>query len=129
MLKKARIAGLWLLQGLLALAMTGPGLLKFTSPVWQRMFRVWGYPEHFYLVIGAIEVVAGIGLLIPRFATPSAIVLMPIMLGAAVTRFRHGGGGFGEIVLLILLGMIAYGRRAHWLNRTGASTPGLAVRT
>ena len=67
---KPKTIGLWVLQSLMALAMVGPGVEKFTSPIWQRMFRVWGYPEHFYLVIGAIEVVAGIGLLVPGSRAP-----------------------------------------------------------
>ena len=76
-----KIVALWAIQALMALVMVGPGVQKFTSPVWQRMFRVWGYPDHFYLVIGAIEVVAGLGLLVPRIATPSALVLMCVMVG------------------------------------------------
>jgi hypothetical protein len=59
MLSTPKTIGLWILQALMALVMVGPGVQKFTSPVWQRMFRVWGYPEHFYAVIGAIEVIAG----------------------------------------------------------------------
>jgi uncharacterized membrane protein YphA (DoxX/SURF4 family) len=67
---KAKTIGLWVLQALMALAMVGPGVQKFTSPVWQRMFRVWGYPDHFYAVIGVIEVVADLGLLVPPSPRP-----------------------------------------------------------
>ena len=116
MIDKAKTIGLWGIQGLMALAMVGPGVQKFTGPVWQRMFRVWGYPDHFYLVIGAIEVIAGLGLLWPRIATPSAIVLMIVMVGAAVTRILHGGSGVGEIVFFTLLGIIAYARRPTTLT-------------
>ena len=106
----------WVLQGLLALVMVGPGIQKFTSPVWQRMFRAWGYPEHFYLVIGAIEVIAGLGLLLPKTATPSALILMVVMIGAAITRMLHGGSGVGELVFCVLLGVIAYARWPAWLK-------------
>ena len=44
----------------MAFAMTGSGIQKFTSPAWERMFRVWGYPDHFYLVIGGIEAACGV---------------------------------------------------------------------
>ena len=74
------------------------------------MFRVWGYPEHFYLVIGTIEVVAGIGLLVPRLASACAILLMAVMTGAVATRILHGQMPTGDCVLLVLLGIVAYGR-------------------
>lgn len=117
-MKKLQIVGLWLLQAFMAMVMVGSGIEKFTGPMWQRMFRVWGYPEHFYLVIGAIETVAGLGLLIPRIATPAAILLMVVMAGAAVTQItRAGRSGVGEIVFFVLLGVIAYARRAPWVQR------------
>ena len=56
-LRKALRAALWVLQAVVAVLMVGPGLQKFTSSTWERMFRAWGYPDGFYLVIGAIEVV------------------------------------------------------------------------
>ena len=80
---------LWLVSGLLAVVMVGPGLQKFTSPVWERMFRAWGYPDGFYLVIGAIEVIGGVGLLIPRAAPYSAATLSVVMIGAAITQITH----------------------------------------
>jgi uncharacterized membrane protein YphA (DoxX/SURF4 family) len=100
----------WVLQILLMIVMVGPGIQKFTAPIWQRMFRAWGYPEHFYLVIGAVEVVCGLGLLVPRIASASAIVLMAVMAGAAVTRLMNGGSGVGELVFFTLLGVVAYVR-------------------
>jgi uncharacterized membrane protein YphA (DoxX/SURF4 family) len=117
---RLKTIGIWLLQILLAVLMVGPGSQKFTSPVWQRMFRTWGYPDHFYLVIGAIEVVAGIGLLIPKVASASAIILMVVMGGAAVTQITRGGrNGVGEIVFCVLLGVIALvrWRDAAWPRR------------
>jgi putative oxidoreductase len=109
-MKRAATIVTWLLQLLLFVVMMGPGVQKFTSPVWQRMFRAWGYPEHFYLVIGAIEVLAGIGLLVPRFASASALTLMVVMAGAAGTQIMNGRSGVGELVFLVLLGCIAYSR-------------------
>ena len=107
---------LWLVQALMALVMVGPGVQKFTGPTWQRMFRVWGSPEHLYLLIGGIEVMAGLGLLVPKIATPSAVILMIVMIGAAITRMLHGASGVGELVFCTLLGIIAYARRPAWLK-------------
>jgi uncharacterized membrane protein YphA (DoxX/SURF4 family) len=101
----------WLLQILLAAAMTGTGLDKFTSPAWERMFRRWGYPDHFYLVVGAVEVIAGLALLVPRTASAGAVVLIPVMIAAAITQIARGGrNGVGEIVFAVVLTVIAWAR-------------------
>jgi len=119
---RIKTVALWLISGLMALVMIGPGMRKFTSPTWERMFRVWGYPEHFYLVIGAVEVLAGIGLLIPKVAAPSAAVLAIVMIGAALTQILRGGrSGVGEIVLAVILGVIAYARRHQMIHRRSAA--------
>jgi uncharacterized membrane protein YphA (DoxX/SURF4 family) len=102
---------LWIVTILLAVVMVGPGMQKFTGPTWERMFRVWGYPDHFYLVIGALEVVCGAGLLIPKTASASGLVLSIIMIGAAITQRLNGArSGGGELVLATLLLVVAYAR-------------------
>ena len=114
-MKYLKTGGKWLLQVLLAILMVGPGSQKFTGPTWERMFRTWGYPDGFYLVIGAVEVVAGIGLLIPRVASASAIILAIVMAGAAATHIIHGDrNGVGEIVFMSLLLVIA---ALRWRDR------------
>ena len=116
-----KVGGTWILTLLLAAAMVGPGVQKFTRPTWQRMFRTWGYPDGFYLVIGAIEVIGGIGLLIPRIASYCAITLSIVMLGASATQVLRGGrNGVGEIVLALLLAAIAWIR---WRDRLRAAPP------
>ena len=115
-MKMMRTAGTWLLQVLLAVVMVGPGSQKFTSPVWERMFRTWGYPDGFYLVVGGIEVVAGLGLLIPKTASLSAMILAVVMAAAAATQILRGGrNGVGELVFMSLLIAIAVLRwRDRW---------------
>jgi uncharacterized membrane protein YphA (DoxX/SURF4 family) len=111
-MKRVATVVLWIASGLLAVVMVGPGVQKFTSPVWERMFRAWGYPDGFYLVIGAIEVIGGVGLLIPRVAAYSAAMLSVVMIGAAITQISQGGrSGVGEIVFAVLLAVIAFARR------------------
>lgn len=117
-MKYLKTGGTWILTLLLAALMVGPGMQKFTSPTWQRMFRTWGYPDGFYLVIGAIEVAGGIGLLIPRTASYSAIVLAIVMLGASATQILRGGrNGVGEVVFAVLLAALAWIR---WRDRLRA---------
>ena len=115
---RVKLAALWIVSILLAVVMVGPGSQKFTSPTWERMFRAWGYPDNFYLLIGALEVVGGIGLLIPRTASASGIMLSIIMVGAAITHRVHGGrSGVGEFVFAALLLVIAYARWPGVLGR------------
>jgi uncharacterized membrane protein YphA (DoxX/SURF4 family) len=116
-----KTVGKWLLQLLLAVVMTGSGINKFTGAAWERMFRVWGYPDGFYMVIGGIEAVGGIGLLMPRTASYSAIVLAVVMVGAAATQILRGGrNGVGEIVFATLLTAIAVLR---WRDRFRPAAP------
>jgi putative oxidoreductase len=124
-MKRAGTIVLWIVSGLLAVVMVGPGLQKFTSPMWERMFRVWGYPDGFYLVIGAVEVVGGIGLLIPRIASYCAASLSVVMIGAAITQIAKGGrNGIGEIVFATLLTIVAYARlRSRERRRATAGRP------
>ena len=116
-MKRAGIVVLWVVTLLAAAVMVGPGIQKFNGPTWQRMFRVWGYPEHFYLVIGAIEVLGGIGLLVPRLASACAVVLMIVMTGAAATHVLHRQSPVGDVVFMALLGVVAFGRWPGVLSR------------
>jgi putative oxidoreductase len=122
----ARVA-LWFCQAMLALMFLFVGAAKFTGPMWQRMFARWGYPDHFYLVIGAVEVAAGLALLVPRLASPAALVLVVIMVGAGVTHVIHGEHQrlTQIVVTLLLLGVVAYGRRAEtfWRGSPLAARP------
>jgi putative oxidoreductase len=115
--KAARI-GLWISQAALALMFVFVGAAKFTSPMWERMFARWGYPDHFYLVIGAIEVAAGLALLVPRLAASAAAILIVVMFGAGATHVIHDEPQrlLQIAVMLVLLGLVAYGRRAdaYW---------------
>jgi len=104
--------GLWLCQVVLAAMFIGAGARKFGSPMWARMFARWGYPDHFYLVIGAIEVAAAVGLLVPRLAGYSALTLLVVMAGAGMTHLVHGElQRLTQIaVMSALLAIVAYAR-------------------
>jgi len=120
-MKYFKIGATWLLTLLLAVVMVGPGSQKFTGPTWERMFRTWGYPDGFYLVIGAVEVIGGIALLIPRVASYSAIMLAVVMIGAAATQILRGGrNGVGEIVFATLLCALA---AIRWRDRLRINRP------
>ena len=126
-MKRAGTVLLWVLTAFQALVMTGSGIQKFTSPAWERRFHVWGYPDHFYLVIGAIEAVCGLGLLVPRLASACGLTLAVVMLGAAVTQITQGGrNGVGELVFTTMLLVIAYVRWPGLLARRGRTAAEVA---
>lgn len=118
---------LWLCQAALALMFLFAGGAKFASPAWPRMFARWGYPDHFYIVIGVVEVVAGLALLVPRAAAPAALVLIVIMIGAGLTHILHAElQRLPQIIVMSLLLVIVAYRRwsgAPWrkLGPSGSS--------
>jgi uncharacterized membrane protein YphA (DoxX/SURF4 family) len=116
--KLARI-GLWVLQAALMLMFLAAGGGKFRQSAWPRMFAHWGYPDHFYLVIGAIEVIAGMALLVPGTAAPAALTLLVIMIGAGMTHFTHGEmHRLPQILVMsLMLAIVAYGRWPPALSR------------
>ncbi len=99
------------------------GIPKLISnPGWVVRFRGYGYPEKFYLVIGAVEVLGALALLIPRLAAYSATGLIAVMIGATVTHLLHfeAPRALVTVALIVLLAIVAYARRPDSLRRTGA---------
>jgi len=88
-LRTAGTVALWTVQVLAAAAFVAIGIAKFASPVWARNFARWGYPDGFYLVIGALEVGGAILLLVPKLSSYAAALLGAIMVGAAATHAIH----------------------------------------
>jgi putative oxidoreductase len=120
---RARPILLWLCQVALALLFLRAGAAKFTSPMWPRMFARWGYPDHFYLVIGALEVAGALVLLVPRTAAPAAVMLIVIMIGAGVTHALHGEWQRLPLIAVILALLVAvmYGRWSNARLRTSSA--------
>lgn len=75
---------------LLALPMIMAGGAKLAgSPELHQSFAMMGLPDWFGYFIGAAELAAGIGLLVPRFSALAATGLVPIMLGAAYFHIAY----------------------------------------
>jgi putative oxidoreductase len=104
--------GLWACQAVLAAIFVYAGTAKFTSPLWPRMFARWGYPENVHLLVGAVEIVAGLALLVPRMAARAALVLILVMIGAGLTHMLHGEHQrmVPIVVISALLGIVAWRR-------------------
>lgn len=113
---------LWILQIFLALALLAAGGSKLAKP-YERTAEAMPWARRFSAgqvkTIAALEVLAGLGLVLPA-ATGIAPVLTPlaavgtalIMIGAVVTHAR--GKEWSQItpgvVLLAVAGVIAWGR-------------------
>jgi uncharacterized membrane protein YphA (DoxX/SURF4 family) len=109
-----------IVQGLLAALFLMSGGMKVSGDAEQaKAFTdVYGYPVGFMYVVGALEVLAVIGLVVgywkPKIAFYAAGGLVLMMAGAVVTHLQSGEGiGIAMIplVLLILAVMVVIGRR------------------
>ncbi len=113
---------LWAVQGLLAVAFTGAGLTKLTTPIAElapKMGWVLDMPEIAVRLIGASEVAGAVGLLAPsllRIApklTPLAAALLAVVmvLGAGV-HLQRGEAGILPVNLVLggLSLFVAWGR-------------------
>lgn len=114
---------LWVIAGLLAAAFLGAGLMKLTRPREKLAASGMAWTEDFspgvIKTIGALELLAAIGLILPA-ALNIAPVLVPlaatglavIMIGAMVTHARRREFPMiaGNLVLLVLAALVMWGR-------------------
>ena len=122
--KKAKTIAPWVVQILLAILFILQAVMKLSSiPGWVDRFSRWGYPENFYLLIGALEGLGAIGLLIPRLSPYSAGMLFVIMVGATITHLSHGEPAIATIIIGVLLVIIMFLRRPAFIERLVKSRP------
>ena len=89
------------------------GSLKLSGaePMVQS-FDAIGLGQWFRYLTGGIEVVAATLLLVPRLAVFGALLLVPTMVGAVITRlFILGGSPAVPVVLLVVTSGIVWLRR------------------
>ena len=104
---------LWILQILAAATFSLAGGSKLAGVVpMVEMFDKIGLGQWFRYFTGLLEVVGGIGLLVPRYAFHAARLLAIVMVGAIIAHVTVLGGSFAPaLVLLVLTGTIAYLRK------------------
>jgi putative oxidoreductase len=117
-MRKTRTVATWVLQILSGALFVLIGTAKFADPNWARKFERWGYPAGSHLVVGAVEIAAGLCLFVPALARYAAMTLIAVMLGAAGTHLMHQEMRrlSAPLLFAVLLGIIACLR---W-NRTAA---------
>jgi putative oxidoreductase len=105
-----RTAAIWTVAVVMGLLFVLVGLSKLAGPpgiAWAVRLSHWGYPAGSRYAIGGVEILAGLGLLVPSFRRPAAVTLMVVMTGALLTHLMNG-----EIVRLLpplIFGGLAYG--------------------
>jgi uncharacterized membrane protein YphA (DoxX/SURF4 family) len=114
---------LWIVSVLAAAAFVAIGIAKFASPAWARNFSRWGYPDGFYMVIGALEIGGAMLLVVPKAASYGAVLLGAIMVGAAATHALHNETGrlFAPLMWLAIVTLVGVARRRRaWRPRVRA---------
>ncbi len=114
---------LWIITGLLAAAFAGAGLMKLTQPKEKLAASGMGWTEQFspaaIKAIGALEVAAAVGLILPAvldiapvLVALAALGLVLIMIGAAITHARRKETPMigANLVLLVLAAVVVWGR-------------------
>src|ERR1700730_11169947 len=109
---------LWVLQIAAAGMFLMVGFLKLSgNPQLVGLFEAIGLGQWFRYLTGTLEVTGAILLLIPRTSGSGALMLAGVMVGAVVTHvFIVGGSPLPAIILLIVTGVVACGRRQRTMN-------------
>ena len=113
---------LWIVAAILAALFLGAGLTKLTQPK-EKLAANMGWVEDFspgtVRVIGALEVLAAIGLVLPAaldivpvLVPLAAVGLVAIMIGAIATHARRKEAPMiaVNLVLLVLAAVVVWGR-------------------
>jgi len=109
---------LWVLQIGAAGMFLMVGFLKLSgNPQLVGLFKAIGLGQWFRYLTGTLEVGGAILLLIPRTSGLGALMLAGVMVGAVVTHlFIVGGSPLGAIMLSVVTGVVAWGRRQRTMN-------------
>lgn len=109
---------LWILQIAAAGMFLMVGFFKLAGdPQMVGLFDAIGIGQWFRYLTGSVEVLGAILLLVPRLSGLGALMLVATMLGAVATHlFIVGGSPLVAFILLIVTGIIAWGRRQRTMN-------------
>jgi uncharacterized membrane protein YphA (DoxX/SURF4 family) len=109
---------LWVLQIGAAGMFLMVGFLKLSGNAQLvGLFQAIGLGQWFRYLTGSLEVAGAILLLLPRTSGLGALMLAGVMTCAVVTHvFIVGGSPLGAIILLVVTGVVAWGRRQGTMN-------------
>jgi putative oxidoreductase len=111
---RGRLITLWILSGFAGLLFIGVGGAKLAgAAAMVDLFAKIGLGQWLRYLTGLLEVAAGVGLLISRFAFYAAVLLAVVMAGAFIAHITVlGTSPAGPVVLFVLTGIIAYLRKS-----------------
>jgi uncharacterized membrane protein YphA (DoxX/SURF4 family) len=115
---------IWIIQSLMAVLFVLHGIAMFNPPaaVQESVVKKMGYSLPFLKIIGTLEVLGGLGLILPSWTRIMPILsplaatgLVIIMIGAAASHARQGEGKqtVATAVVTLLVTFVAIGR--FWL--------------
>jgi putative oxidoreductase len=109
---------LWVLQIAAAGMFLMVGFLKLSgNDQMVGLFEAVGVGQWLRYLTGTLEVTGAILLLIPRTSGLGALMLVWVMAGAVITHvFIVGGSPLMAIILLVVTGVVAWGRRKRTMN-------------
>jgi putative oxidoreductase len=102
-------AAVWACALLLAVAFVFVGISKLEGPSamrWTGRFVNWGYPANAQYVIGVLEILGGVGVLIPKWRRAAAGILVALMIGALGTHAVRAE--FPRLIPPLVLGGLAF---------------------
>jgi putative oxidoreductase len=102
-------AAVWACAIFLALVFVLVGMSKLegaSAARWTERLAQWGYPANVQYLIGALEIICGLGVLIPRWRRAAAAVLVGLMIGALCTHIVQGE--FPRLIPPFVLGGLAF---------------------
>jgi len=110
--------GLWILQIGAAGMFLMVGFLKLSGNAQLvGLFEAIGLGQWFRYLTGSLEVLGAVLLLVPPLSGLGALLLVGVTLGAVPTHlFIVGGSPLPAIILLIVTGVVAWGRRKRTMN-------------
>jgi putative oxidoreductase len=110
---KGRLIALWILSGLVALLFIGAGGATLAGAAEMvELFAKVSLGQWFRYFTGLLEVAAGIGLLMSRYAFYAAILLAIVMAAEFIAHVTVlGSSPAAPVVLFVRTGIIAYLRK------------------
>ena len=109
---------IWVLQIAAAGMFLMVGFLKLSgNPQLVGLFEAIGLGQWFRYLTGSLEVGGALLLLTPRLSGLGALMLFVVMIGAVITHlFIVGGSPVMALTLLVVTGVVAWGRRQRTLS-------------
>jgi putative oxidoreductase len=111
---RLRNATVWAGAIFLAGVFVAVGLSKFRGASgWPERFGRWGYSASLAYVVGVLEILGGLGVLIPWWRRAASLTLGVVMTGALCTHLVHAE--FPRVIPPLVLGGIAF--LMYWSRR------------